>query len=243
MRPKTFAISVIVFIGVAIIIIVAMYSLTPNKNNNSAVTPTAELTDNSSKLIGYVYSSGLQTGYQYQLTYINYTKSTIVPANIMQSLDGVFLIGDETSIASYWGKCVEVNGLIPPGQDGTVLSDNYYRANLVVQSIEPSNDCMVSFNNYSDTVTPTDTYTGTIARNNRPFPDIGYDYKIILNTPYMDKNSASGLDQTVTEVVLVPMTNDVFTKLQQNVGKVAGVSGVWHAGFADSNFFLVTAVN
>lgn len=228
--------------------VAVVYNLLRNKaENNGNTTPTHVFNDNDSTLVGYVYSSGLKNNdAQYQLTYLNYAQSTILPTSIKTEIDGVFL-NPTTSINNdlislYWSKCVEVVGSIPANLNKTALSENYYRANLVIKTIQQSDKCTVDFDNSTDSGSITGSYAGTIARNNRPSPDIAYDYKLILTTPHTDDSNAAGTSQLITEIIIVPMTNDIFNKFKNNLGKPVTVSGGWMTGFAETSFFLVNSL-
>jgi hypothetical protein len=245
MKPRTFVFSVIAFLVVAAMLVVAMLLLSDHNSSTKTDNTNAKIVfdDSSSQIIGYVYSSGLQTGYKYQLTYLNYDKSNILPSGLRPILDGVFLAGDESTFASFWGECVEINGSMPSNLNTTDLSDNYYRTTFLVNNIQTSDKCSVTFNNQSDPAGTTTTYSGTVAVNNRPVPDIAYDYRLILTNPYFEKDSASGRETPIMAIPMVPMTTDVFIKLNVNFSKVVTVSGQWVSGFAESSFFLVSSVN
>ena len=132
---------------------------------------------------------------------------------------------------------------MPPELNTVGISENYFRANMVVSSVQPSTDCSVSLDNYTDASSSSGTYSGIIARIDRPTPDIAYDYKLFLTTPYKSTDNASGQEEMVTSIIVVPMTTDVFSKFETGLGKTVTVNGQWMTGFAESSFFLVNSIN
>jgi hypothetical protein len=209
------------------------------------ITPTPKIENGESSVVGYVYTSGLSSensSYDYQLTYINYQKSVIEPANITPLLDGIFLAGDNSTLSSYWGKCVRITGKLPSDLSIDDISQNYFRSNMTVKTINLSNECEATLDNTVDSAANSDYYSGVVARNERPSPDKAYDYKLILTTPYKSTATASGKEELITEIVIMPMTENIFTKFQSNVGNTVTVSGDWMTGFAETNFFLVISI-
>lgn len=226
-----------------VVIMVILFAIIPSKTGgNSSVAPTIQFSDSNVGVVGYVFSSGLQIGPDYQLTYINYEASNIAPVSLKMMLDGVFLVGQNDEFEQYWGMCVEVTGSLPPEINTTTPSENYFRANMRVTSIKLSDNCSVILDEHTDAAISTGTYTGIILRNERPAPDIAYDYKLVLTTPYTTTNTASGLEEIVSEVVVVPMNNEAFSIIGNNLGKKVTVDGEWMTGFAESTFFLVNSV-
>lgn len=243
MKPKTLAIALTVFISLVVIITVILFAIIPSKTDSTnSVAPTIQFSDSDVSVIGYVFSSGLQTGPQYQLTYINYEASNITPVSLKMMIDGVFLTGQNKDFTPYWGKCVIATGSLPAEINTTNPSENYYRANMQVTSIALSDNCSVILDEHTDAAISTGTYTGIILSNKRPAPDIAYDYKLVLTTPYKTTNTASGLEELVSEIIIVPMNNGAFMEIEQNLGRKVTVDGEWMTGFAESTFFLVNSV-
>jgi len=114
---------------------------------------------------------------------------------------------------------------------------------MLVQDVSPSTECVIALDNYPEYEQIIKTYSGMIAKNIRPMPDISYDFKLILTTPYQDTNDPSGLERTVTDIVIVPFTQETFTTLNNNLGQTVTVTGEWTTGFAESEFLLVSTIN
>jgi len=83
MSAKTFFISLLVFIGLSAIVIGAMVYFSTNKrasdNSQNNTSATITLAPTESRVVGYIYSSGLTDGPAYQLTYLTKSASVINP--------------------------------------------------------------------------------------------------------------------------------------------------------------------
>lgn len=243
MKARTFFISLIVFVGISAIAIGVMVYLNSNRSGinviNTTTTPGPTLSDTTSKIVGYIYTSGLSTGPEYQITYLNIAESIVRPEALQNQIEGSFLVGQDADYAQFWGKCVEVTGTMGPDINRQSLPETYYRSYISVTDIKISGSCAVSLNSYPEYEQLTGTYSGRIEKNTRPAPDIGYDYKLILSTPFTTTNTASGLEETVTDIIIVPLTEDTLEQMQDNLNKTVTVDGEWMNGFAETNFFLV----
>lgn len=216
------------------------------EKDTTVPTPTRSLQASSpSRLYGYIFSSGINQTMvkyaKYQVTYLNTKENVIGADSLTDKFDGAFLIGKDADIEKYWGQCVEVAGSLTNDVANEDLVDNFYRVFMNVDSITPSTKCTIEITANPNN-TASKTFKGTIVKAERPEPDITYDYKLMLTTPYTDAENASGLEQKVTEIIITPASKEMFDAIRSNYNKKVEISGEWIWGFAESKFFLVSNI-
>lgn len=247
MNKRILYITILVVVLISAIAVGSMIYLGVFKTESEKLVLTATLTPTpvagESKLIGYLYSSGRTSGPMYQVTYLNKAESMISRPAYEAEMEGAFLMGDETAMSFYWGKCVEVSGVMQNQFNTLPLSDTYYRTNLSMSGIKASDKCSIVFGTYPEYEQVLANYSGTLDKNERPSPDIPYDYKIVLDTAVEVTNTASGISQMTKDIVLVPADETSFNTFRTKLGSAVTVSGEWIAGFAESNFVLVNIIN
>jgi hypothetical protein len=247
---KNIIIVVIVAITALVLVAGVFYWLGSNskeaEKNAILPTPTKIMQASSpSKLYGYIFSSGINQTMvkyaKYQVTYLNTKENVIGADSLTDKFDGAFLLGKDSDIEKYWGQCVEVAGSLTNDVASGDLVDNYYRVFMNVDSITPSTKCTIEITANPNN-TASKTFKGTIIKADRPEPDITYDYKLMLTTPYNDTENASGLEQKVTEIIITPASKEMFDAIRSNYNKKVTISGEWIWGFAESKFFLVSSI-
>ncbi len=198
-------------------------------------------------ITGVIRSSGLNEdekqklglpGVDYQLTDFN--------KNDKLDLYGYYLISNNKSIESLLGKCVQIIGAEPAEWKNKNKADSYLRSALILNSITPRNtsEC----NPYSTTPTENTagakkmTLRGIVTNNNRPAPDIYYDYQIKLSKPFLDKNNSSGSPQQIDLVDTVPDTNRVWIELTNNINHEVEIQGRMEWGYSESKYFRITSI-
>ena len=247
MHLKNILIGLSVFLIIALVVIISVIVLNKGETKlQNVVSNPLDATDLDIKgeITGYIFSSGLQSNLDtpYQITYINKETSLINPDSIKEILEGSFLIDAGFQIQNYWGKCVRVTGDFASNITQEEIELNYYRTTMTITSITPSNDCAIQFDESPSYEQVTKTYIGTLQQGVRPAPDINYDFVLRLLVPYTDENNATGIEQTVSDIYLVPLALENHISLTGNISKSVEVTGEWMTGFAESNFLLVSNV-
>jgi hypothetical protein len=168
--------------------------------------------------------------------------------------NGAYLNESNLEISKNIGRCVEITGV--DTEINTLVTSDYmvngqYTYNRMVLSplklkILNNKFCNVyTFNESSLTNLKKVTLEGKITRFTRPAPDIGYDYQIILKEPFTDENNASGLPQTVNSCLIVPISDEIWKKIE---GSIKGdkdnltLEGYENWGYAESKYILVTSI-
>lgn len=174
----------------------------------------------------------------YQLTDFN--------KNDKQDLYGYYLISSDKTIETFLGKCVQITGNEPTEWKNKNKRESYLRTAFVLNSINQTDTSKC--NPYS--VTPSENVAGTekltlrgiVNTNNRPAPDINYDYQVKLSKPFLDKNSSSGSSQQISLVDAVPDTNIVWIELTSNINHEVEIQGYMEWGYAESKYFRITSI-
>ncbi len=140
------------------------------------------------------------------------------------------------------GKCVQAQGEIRP--EKTSFTDpSIANAFISLSSISLLDYSRCSpYQNLPTAKTPTQTtqiFFGTIERMDRAAFDIYYDYQIKLNEPYLDHENASGLPQTTLTLVVIPATNAIWQKIEENLGEKIQIVGTFEWGYAETKHFTI----
>lgn len=151
-----------------------------------------------------------------------------------------FLDGPD-SLETYLGQCLQISGKFAADRTDTASQEvgqaSYGRKIFIVESVvlQPSAHCF-----YSDSaaVQPQGrevTYTGLIARMERPAPDIAYDYELQLQKPYRDANNPNQPGKLVQRLPLVSDNFEVLNSLEQALRQKRRmhIRGVQHQGYAE----------
>jgi hypothetical protein len=168
--------------------------------------------------------------------------------------NGAYLNESNLEIAKNVGKCVEITGIVP--ETSNLISNDYtangqYTYNRIV--LNPTK-LKVLNNKYCNVYTFNESdlnnlkkvnLEGKITRFSRPAPDIGYDYQIILKEPFVDNTNASGLPQTVNSYLIVPKSDEVWKKIEDNIKRDRNnikLEGYENWGYAESKYILVDSI-
>lgn len=195
---------------------------------------------------------------QYFLSGISATDKKKLPSHI----DGLFLEAKADTFTDFVGKCVKVTGTINTNWLTDVSTTESTKAGQFTFAgavFDVKNVSKTDFKNCSpygkQEISKIDeentksgvkfqTFEGVLKREKRVAPDVGaYDYALVLTTPYVDKNNASGLDQKVTLLFLTPATDAVWSTMESNMDEKVTLGGYMNWGYAESKYFLVTKVN
>lgn len=221
-----------------------------SKKKTSSQQP-ANIQFNQTVVTGVVRSSGLSveekqkfglTTVKYQVTDFGDYQKSFQEKKVM----GYFVLSNNIS-DELLGQCVRVTGNIPEEWINKNKPDAYNRSVLNADNIEKVDN--FNCNPYSQSQPTLDntqeklTLRGTVIHANRPAPDVGYDYKLKLLQPFVDKLSSAGSLPKVSMVDVTPTTNNLWNELENNINKEITVEGYMLRGYADTSYLQVTAVN
>ena len=209
------------------------------------VQPTiAPIETDQMTITGVIRTSGLSdyerqkldlTNVIYQLTDFNRIDK--------QDINGYYLLSSDKTIETFLGTCVQIIGTEPTEWKNKNKSDSYLRTTILLNSISQidNSKCSPYSVNPSENIAGTEKLTlrGIVSNNNRPAPDINYDYQIKLSKPFLDKNSSSGSPQQVSLVDAVPDTNNVWIELTNNLNHEVEIQGYMEWGYAESKYFKI----
>ena len=157
----------------------------------------------------------------------------------------VYLRGKPDSTQEILGKCAEVSGIVDEAWKQN-LGENAYGAMLEVKKITRANyeDCSGNVYNAVSDNSPYEllTFEGRLTRFKRVYPDIGYDYKIDLNTPYIDNTSASGIDTPLDFLVTVPADPAIWELFENYIDKPVKIKGYVKWGYSESKYLEAVEV-
>jgi len=206
-----------------------------------STTPKDGTTMIEKEIVGVLRSSGLikEEKQKLGLAAVNYQ---VTDFNTNQPPYGYFLLSDELN-DEMLGKCVKAGGVIYNGWKKDPL---YYLSNfsvLEVKKIEKlgNNNCapyesfVKIFPNAGEKV----SLSGVLMRQERPAPDIGYDYQLKLLKPFIDVVDES---REINVMQVVPATNDIWLKFEKNINKEVGLEGYVEWGYAESRHFRTSNI-
>jgi len=247
MRLKSILFGILAVIA---IIAVATYIFVGTKKETGlkivTITPTVTLlptrsANSTSTLMGYVFTSGKPATSDYQITYLNHSYSNLT--GVIANIEGAYLINSNIDFSAYWGKCVTIDGTYPSNINSADIESDYNRVAFNVVSIQESILCALVPGGTIATDSHSVTFSGTVAKNDRPAPDITYDFKLILDTPQLDSHNAQGINKSITEVLISPSNASNFNQLLGKVGQGVTITGNWVSGFSETNYVLVETIN
>jgi hypothetical protein len=163
---------------------------------------------------------------------------------------GYYLESEDSEFVRYQGKCVRVIGTVKEGwqdiekQNFTVnKQDTYQRSVLIPSEIEPLkySTCNPYAKSVSESLNKV-TLKGTIIRGVRPAPDIGYDYQLKLDEPYLDKSSFSGSPEKISTLDVAPSNNSLWETLEKSIGKKVKIEGFLAWGYSETRYLKATSV-
>lgn len=229
------------------------------RNNISANLGTKN--NESLTLIGTVWTSGLAQeekdtlgiNSNYQLVKTSQPKYR---NGWGEKTDGMYLINNDNNLSNYLGKCVSVYGKIKNGWE--YIENNKYEINgrwtyrrsaMVVSKLDilELDNCLVSY----DVIVKDKKLLegleyknakGTLDFAERPAPDISYDFKIILDEPFIDAMNASGKPVLTKQVDISAGSYEIYKQVISNLGKKIGVGGYMEWGYAESRFLRVDKI-
>ena len=232
-------------------------------NNKYSLFPSKIYNPYEIKLIGVIRDSGLRKE-ETDLLGIPLLKYQIsdLKGNTFYyesgEYDGAYLLDSNVQIAKNIGKCVELDTKIAETDNladpSYTINGQYTYKRIVVNPIKMKilnrKECSVYTTNDDALANQNDqnkrTLTGKIARFQRPAPDIGYDYQVILKEPITDNNNASGLPQIVNSYLISPVSDEIWELIEQEIEKDSDstvIEGYDTWGYAESKYIIVTAIN
>ncbi|WP_040397334.1 hypothetical protein [Cesiribacter andamanensis] len=205
-------------------------SLAPQAQAAESLPQPGRLPDTDTRITGLLQSSGLQPQEARALGIADAAYQLI-------SQHAYFLQGTD-SLQYFVGQCVTLTGQLQANWPQEADRQTAYGRRLFrVEQITPH---PFSVCHYSDTSATQPqgrevTYTGTVARMQRPAPDIQYDYQLRLRQPYRDDNHPIAPGQLVRSLPLVAGDFEVLSRLEQSVRTEAEVQvrGIQHQGYAE----------
>ncbi len=154
-----------------------------------------------------------------------------------------FLIGD-SSIKNHWGSCVEITGgllMYIPNENVNLYDRNLLQVNTIKAFSGP---CIYADFNTEIPKDKTETLTGKVKRIKRPAPDIAYDYELVLDKPYIEKNSQYEENLQVKSIVLTGDKNTIANLEKAiDLNQSVQIEGAKTHGYAESIVFAVNGVN
>lgn len=165
-------------------------------------------------VMGVIRTSGLSAEEKQRLDLSNISyQLTDFNKNDEQDLYGYYLISNDQAIETFLGKCVLITGTEPIEWKNKNKGDSYLRTAFVPDKIElvDNSKCNPYLATDSENIEGTEKLTlrGIVNDNNRPSPDINYDYQVKLSTPLLDEDNPSGSPQKISLVNAIPDTNNV----------------------------------
>ena len=165
---------------------------------------------------------------------------------LLQSDSTSFYIVTDKNIDQYLGSCIQVKGVFPKGWNLNSKEINgrytYGVSALKIDSIRPIKpdicDSFLQAIAYTAPASPpSDTLRGTMKYNKRPAPDIGYDYKIILDIPIPHPADET---QKLSEITLVntQLKLDQINHLIKDTVHIE-IYGRVVGGYAESYHFIL----
>ena len=202
---------------------------------------------------GFIRTSGLQKSEKELLGLQIAEYQVEVPCNNDSGVCGYYLEPDPyVDLIHFLGKCTWIRGVIKPGwenvqQSGFKLNGNYtYRRLALIMRNEVSHldntDCGKIFIHKPYSEANKIILSGILQYAQRPAPDIDYDYQLKLDNPYKDNNNASGMEQTVDTVIILPADYEISEQINSFIEKKVQVNGSWQAGYAESKFFSIESI-
>ena len=230
-------------------------------NNKYSLFPSKIYNPYEIKLIGVIRDSGLRKE-ETDLLSISLLKYQITDLKEKQfqyeitKYNGAYLLDSNLKIYENIGRCIELDGRIAETNnlaDPSYMVNGQYTYSRIVLNpksitILDRSECYGIYND-SSLNKNSDTYRklqGKIARFQRPAPDIGYDYQVILKEPITDNNNTSGLPQIVNSYLISPVSDEIWNLLEQEIekdSKSTVIEGYDTWGYAESKYIIVIAIN
>src|SRR3989344_9280954 len=192
------------------------------KSNNSLFIGIETNEDKLLSLSGIIWTSGLMDS-EKEVLNIN-TEYQIVKSLSSQgwneNTNGMFLINNGIDFKEYIGKCVAIDGEIVTGWEQLEKNNyeingkwTYNRSAIIVLEIneEDLGQCIVDYDSTvkDKAIVDNSSYEnvrGKLEFAIRPAPDIGYDFVIIPNEPFVDEQSAAGYPVEINKLDINPGT-------------------------------------
>ncbi len=220
-----------------------------NQNSPSTVRDTH---DNEREVIaiGVIRTSGLNEDEKkkLKLNLSNYQVTDLQNENLDKDILGFFLEADDLFSRVYLGKCVKVEGKLLPQWnlilEGFQKNTQYSYKNSVLvperitpidmKQCKPYREEFVGINNMVLA-----TFSGILKHSVRLSYDIGYDYKLILDDDYLNKDFSFGEPTYLKEINVTPFNDEVWMEFEKNIGKNVVLEGYYLWGYAETKYLLV----
>lgn len=207
------------------------------------------------EVIGYLRTSGLSVGeketFNLPKTDFQITDFGVATTGTDIKLSRYFIRSSKVDLSGFLGKCVEARGFEVENlienhnwDKFWLSSDSAIDLNSILEIT--SEKCFKGFDinpspSLSLDIFPEGkilTFKGVIQHSLRPAPDIAYDYKIVLDEPYLDKYSSVGGPEPY---YAKEYEINIFDALKY-VGKHVVLEGYLAWGYAESRYFVVTKI-
>ena len=155
-------------------------------------------------------------------------------------------------VGDHLGQCVKISGQVKPDWEG-IQNNNlvinqqttYERGAFLATKIEqiPYPDCnFETFPIRPETQMSTITLIGTLEHSTRPAPDIGYDYRLVLEEIFPDPIDPDIKPGGYQEIDIIPNGLKIST-IESLIGKKVSVKGSFEWGYAETRFFNATQIS
>jgi len=208
--------------------------------------PTPE---NTISVTGVIRSAGLmeEEKVKFGLPNVKYQITDFVQGSESADIYGYYLITNDDTLGSLMGKCVKVAGTVPGEWKEKDLGNPFTYSRSALDLISFENLDYTSCNPYSNiTADPSDeqkfTLQGVIIHDERPAPDIGYDYIFTPDKPFYDKFSPAGSGQYTSVISASPSSKNTWIDTENNIGKKVEIEGYMLWGYAESKYFEIISV-
>lgn len=205
--------------------------------------PTIPVEPNSVTAVGVLRTSGLSDDEMERLGIYPDFQVSDVAADPQSTVQGFYLLTPDIDV-TLSGECVKVSGVIAEGW--VDHPDSYSRSALEKVKLEKLDNTLCNpYRNPGGGVPEGQAsvrFTGTLLLNRRPAPDIGYDYQLKLDQPFLDNDSPAGSPQWVSSVEVVPSSDVIWRSVQENLNRKVTVEGFMLWGYAESKYFRAESI-
>ena len=247
-------ISLIFSVFLAAVATIKIANILPAVKSPAAPPAIPTPKDQSISFTGVVRTGGLSSDEKQKLglTYSNYQVTELNEAINIEDLefDGVYL-EEESDLIKLNGQCVRGRGLVS-GQSAAFInadytingSYTYRRLPLQITALEaqPPTECL-TYQTVPDKTNRSNVddilnLSGTIQRTNRPAPDIGEDYEIVLERPLLNIETGAG----VRDLTNIYVHYDNRLALEENVDRKVKITATIAWGYAESRYLEIYAL-
>jgi len=201
--------------------------------------PFIRIEDSTLSVIGIVQSSGIRS----------FDKIDIEADYQIVSLNKAFFLLSTLDLKDYWGKCVKVKGRLLNGWDITMTDYNYNTFGRIPLELEVVNE--ISCDSCSwipypkreiKSYTYKDEIKGYLFRGKRPAPDIGWDYRIKLDSSIPHPEDPEKFESRLKSLIIHPNINlDYLNKIIKDSLHIKA-TGLIAGGYAESIVFKTDSI-